>query len=506
MTFATADTPMNATSSERRRYVAESILPRLDPRPMIDGAFVDARSDEVRQVRDPFSGGVLLEMPDCGRDDVDHAVAAARAAFDDGRWSGLDSSTRATHLRRLADLIEAHHDELALLESSDVGKPVAGTSAWDISNAAMMYRYYADLGERLATDEEIPGSARAYRHREPVGVVAALVPWNFPFPCISWKLGPALAMGCCVVLKSAERAPLSAQLLGELVIDAGFPPGVVNIVMGSGATAGAALVSDERIDAITFTGGSETASALVRSSAVRLPRLTLELGGKGANVVWSDADFDAAVAGTVTGMFDVAGQNCCAASRTFVHDDIADAFIAAVVEATAQRRLGDPLDDATRQGPQIDPAHVRRIDGYVQEARGQGARVLTGGGTPDELGGNFYAPTVIEGATPEMRVSREEVFGPVGCVFRVGDLDTAIARANDTPYGLSSSVWASEEDVLERFVRESRVGACWVNTFGLFDPEVPWGGTKMSGYGRELGEEAVLQFTVPKSVYWERPN
>lgn len=496
---------MNISSpDDRRRHVAQSVLSRLDLRPFIGGRHVDAATDDIRRVTDPYTNAVLAEMPDCGPEDVSRAVSAAREAFDDGRWTQLDPDERAACLQKLAELIDHHHDDLALLESSDVGKPISGTTGWDISNAATMYRYYADLVHEATRDTDIPGSERAYQHREAVGVVAALVPWNFPFPCISWKIGPALAAGCCVVIKSAERAPLSAQALARLALDAGFPPGVVNVVMGAGPSAGGALVADDRVDAISFTGGTATATSLVEASARHLPRLTLELGGKGANVVWSDADLDQAVAGTVVGMFDVAGQNCCASSRTIVHEDIAEVFIEAVVEAAGKRQLGDPLDDATEQGPQIDAAHVEHIHGFVNEATEQGATVLTGGGTPPELGGTFYSPTVIDRVSHDMRISREEIFGPVGCIYRASDLDSAIQQANSTSFGLSSSVWASDPDVLDRFVRELRVGVCWVNTFGLFDPEVPWGGTRRSGYGRELGRDALREFTTAKTVYWER--
>ncbi len=488
----------------RRAHLTDAVIPQLDLRPFIDGAFAEAAGGATRDILDPFTGGVLAVMPECGAEEAVRAVSAARAAFDDGRWSRLPASTRAGCLRRLAELIDEHHDDLALLESADVGKPIAGTSSWDISNAAVMYRYYADLIEEQGTDVAIPGARRAFGRREPVGVVAALVPWNFPFPCISWKIGPALAAGCTVVVKSAERAPLSAQALAGLVEQAGFPPGVVNILMGSGAAAGAALVADPRIDAISFTGGVATATAVMRGSADRLPRTTLELGGKSPIVIWPDADLDAAIEAAVVGMFDVAGQNCCATSRVVVHDAIADDFVAAIVEATASRRLGDPLDDATQQGPQIDAAHVAHIDGYVRRAEADGARVLIGGSVPDALGGTFYAPTILDSTTPDMEISRAEVFGPVGCVYRVADLDAAIALANDSDFGLASCVWSGSDDVIERFVRESRVGVCWVNTFGLFDPEVPWGGTKRSGYGRELGHEALREFTVTKTVYWER--
>jgi acyl-CoA reductase-like NAD-dependent aldehyde dehydrogenase len=502
----TAETPLAlGSASARRSYVREVILPRIDPRPYINGAFVDASTNRSLGTTDPFDEATLAELPDCGAADVERAVGAARAAFDDGRWSRLTGAERASYLRRLAELIEDRHDHLAFIESSDVGKPISGTTGWDISNAATMYRYYADLAEHWAENAEIPGAVRAYERREPVGVVAVLVAWNFPFPCISWKLGPALAMGCTVVLKPAERAPLSALALAQLVSEAGFPAGVVNVITGAGGTAGAALVSDPRIDAITFTGGSSTASELLRASASRLPRMALELGGKGATVVWADADFDSAVAGTATAMFDVAGQNCCAGSRAFVHERIADDFVAAVVELAERRILGDQLDQATEQGPQIDAAHVARIAAFVDEARAAGARVLTGGRTPDSLGGNFYAPTILEDVTDDMRVAREEVFGPVGCIYRVGDdLDAAITRVNDTPYGLSSSIYSNDDEILSHFVDRARVGVCWVNTFGLFDPEVPWGGTRLSGYGRELGHAALREFTTSKSVYWQR--
>lgn len=488
----------------RRAHVSDTVIPRLDLRPFIDGAFADPATDALRDIVDPFTGGVVATMPDCGAEEVARAVGAARAAFDDGGWSRVPASARAGCLRRLADLIDEHHDDLALLESVDVGKPITGTSAWDIANAAAVYRYYAELVEQQEDDVALPGATRAFGWREPVGVVAALVPWNFPFPCISWKIGPALAVGCTVVLKAAERAPLSAQALTRLVEQAGFPPGVVNVVMGSGAAAGAALVADARIDAISFTGGTATATAVVRGAADRLPRLTLELGGKSPIIIWPDADLEAAVAATVAGMFDVAGQNCCATSRVLVHDAIADDFVEAVVEATASRRLGDPLDDATQQGPQIDAAHLATIDGYVRRAEAEGARVLIGGSVPDSLGGTFYAPTILDGATPQMEISRAEVFGPVGSVYRISDLDAAIENANNTDFGLASCIWSASEEIIDRFVRESRVGVCWVNTFGLFDPEVPWGGTKRSGYGRELGHEGLREFTVTKTVYWER--
>ncbi|GHH67351.1 aldehyde dehydrogenase [Streptosporangium violaceochromogenes] len=487
--------------ASRRAHLMSTVIPKLDPRPFVGGSFVDAAGPRTHRVLEPATERPLAEMPLADAGAVDAAVRAARTAFDTGPWPRMTARERGTTLRRLADLIERDLEDLAILESADTGKRLGGVRAWDIPHASAVYRYYADLAAGPA-DRELPpvGDVRAWTHREPVGVCAAIVPWNFPFPCISWKIAPALAAGCSVVVKSAERAPLSAQALARLAAEADFPPGVVNVVMGEGPVAGAALVADPRVDKVTFTGHVSTGRSIVRDSSSRLPHVTLELGGKSPNVVFADADLEAALAGTVDGMFSVQGQNCCAASRTFVEREIYDEFLGRLVTAAGARRLGDPFDDATEQGPQIDRAHFERIDGYVKRALQAGARCAAGG-APSDLGGLYYAPTVVTGATPDMEISRDEVFGPVGTVSPFEGLEEAVTAANDTDYGLSASVWTGDWGTAHEFASRVRTGTCWINCFGYFMEYAPWGGVKLSGLGRELGAEGLDEFLVTKTLF-----
>ncbi|MFI9583131.1 aldehyde dehydrogenase family protein [Streptomyces sp. NPDC052236] len=490
-----------ASATELRDRVVSSLIPGLDLRPFIAGEFTDpVGSGEITDT-DPMTERTLAVLPAAGPADVDAALTAARAAFDQGPWPRMTAQERADTLDRFAALIERDTERLSLLEATDTGKRLAGVRGWDVPQSAEVYRYYAQaMLQARTTSMPKVGEASVFVRRVPVGVCAAIIPWNFPFACISWKIAPALAAGCTVVIKPAERAPLSAQALAALAAEAGFPPGVVNVVLGTGDVAGRALVADPRVDKITFTGSQETARSIVAGSASRMPRLTLELGGKGANVVMADCDLDAAVDGTITAMFDVQGQNCCAGSRTYVQRGIYEEFLDRVVTAAEARRLGDPLDEKTEQGPQIDRAHFERIDSYVKGALKEGADCATGGKGADQ-GGLFYAPTIVTGATSSMRITREEVFGPVGCVYPVDSTEEAITAANDTDYGLSASVWTSDLDFADRFVTEVRVGTCWVNCFGYFATEVPWGGVKLSGQGRELGVAALDEFMDGKSVF-----
>ncbi|NUW37165.1 aldehyde dehydrogenase family protein [Nonomuraea sp. SMC257] len=490
----------HSPQSNRERLRAE-VLPNIDLRPFIDGAFVEPKSHRTLSVLEPATENTLAEMPCVDTDDVDAAVTAARHAFDSGPWPRMTPQERGVVLRRLAELIDRDAEKLALLESADTGKLLKGVRGWDVPHAATVYRYYADLAEGLV-DRTLPsvGEVRVWTRREPIGVCAAILPWNFPFPCMSWKLAPALAAGCTVVVKSAERAPLSAQYLAGLVAEAGFPPGVVNILMGEGPVAGGALVADPRIDMVTFTGSVATGQQIARRAANGVARTTLELGGKSPNVIFADADLDSAVAGTIDGMFSVQGQNCCAASRTFVERPIFNEFLERLGAAALARRLGDPMDEATEQGPQIDRAHLERIDGYVQRALAAGAKAAVGG-RPSKIGALWYEPTIITGAVPSMEISREEVFGPVGCVYPFDGFDEGVGAANDTEYGLSASVWTGDRKVADRFAAVVRAGTCWINCFGYFMEYAPWGGVKKSGLGRELGAEGLEEFLVTKTLY-----
>lgn len=485
---------------ELRAYASRNIIAQLDVRPFINNNFVDAHGGDLLQVRDPMTQAVLTEQPLADASDIDGAVSAARAAFDTGPWSSLHPRERGRLLLRLSALIEDNHDDIALLESLDAGKRLAGTSAWDISNAAEVYRYYAGWADKLSGSTlPSPGGVDIFTRLEPVGVVAAIIPWNFPFPCIAWKVGPALAAGCTVVIKPPERAPLSAQYFAQLVLEAGFPPGVVNVVMGTGEVAGRALVADSRVDKITFTGEAATAQDIMRSSLHKFPRVTFELGDKTPNVVLEDADLDAAVPAAVGAAFGVSGQNCCAASRVLVQDSIADIFTERFASMAAQRRLGDPLDTETDQGPQIDLEHVAVIDSYVKRAVKDGAKCATGGQRAD-VGDQFYLPTVLTNTNSSMQINREEVFGPVTTIMTFADLDEAIALANDRDFGLAAAIWTSNHAAADRFAARVRTGTCWINTYEYFDTVAPWGGRNLSGIGRELGEDGIRQFLESKTI------
>ena len=488
-------------ASERRSHVTSKLVPGLDLRPFIGGAFAEPKSAATLTVTDPMTERTLATLPAACEADVHDAVTAARTAFDEGLWPRMAPDDRSAVLHRLADLIERDLPDLALLEATDAGKRFAGVRGWDIPHAATMYRYYADWAGRLY-GQTLPGAGavRISTQREPIGVCAAVIPWNFPFACMSWKIAPALAAGCTVVVKAPERAPLSAQALAALFAEAGFPPGVVNVVTGTGEVTGRALTSDPRIDRITFTGSTETARAITRDSSWRMPRLTTELGGKGANVVFADADLEAAVSNAADAVFDLSGQNCCAAGRTYVQRDAYDEFVARLVTLARERRLGDPLDDSSQQGPLIDRDHLRSVHAKVTAAVEAGATCLTGG-SPAELGGLFYAPTLLSEAPANLPISRDEVFGPVGCVYPFDSVEEAVALANDSDYGLSASVWTRDTATAETFAERVRVGTCWVNCFGYFLPHVPWGGVKLSGNGKDLGLEGIEEFLTTKVVY-----
>lgn len=495
--------PMRSSPSAARLrgHVVGTVIPGLDLRPFVGERFVDPTGARTIAVADPMTRQTLAHVPEAAPEDVAAAVAAARGAFDTGSWPRMPARERAAALERLADAVEHDAEALALLEATDTGKVLAGVRTWDIPQAVAAFRFYARLATEIhETPMSVAGGRSVRLLHTPVGVCAAVIPWNFPFACIAWKIAPALAAGCTVVVKSAERAPLSAQALATLIAEAGFPPGVVNIVAGRGETTGRYLVADPRIDAITFTGSVATARSIVGASLRRLPRTVLELGGNGPTLVFADCDVDAAVEGVLDAAFDCAGQSCCAGSRILVQDALYSEFLERLVHKTRARRLGDPLDAATRQGPQIDAAHLDRIDAYVREAVAEGAHCATGGARPmpDAL---FYAPTLVTGALREARISREEVFGPVASVHPFADLEEALRAANDTDFGLSASVWTSDPETARTATAGLQAGTCWVNGFGSFDPQIPWGGVKMSGRGRELGPQGLHEFLDSKAVW-----
>lgn len=420
--------------------------------------------------------------------------------FDSGVWSDLHPRARAVKIYKLAELIKRDQGTIALIEAIDAGKRFSGVNGWDIPHAAEVFRYFAGLADK--TSGQVLPSTRGVdmiTRREPVGVCAAIIPWNFPFACVSWKVGPALAAGCTVVIKASERAPLSAQYLATLIREAGFPDGVVNIICGVGEEAGRLLVSDERVDKVTFTGETTTAQDILKSSIGHMPRVTFELGDKTPYVIFADADLDKAIQSAVGAAFGVSGQNCCAGSRVLVQSDIVDRVIEDICRSARDRRLGDQFADDTEQGPQIDNAHVERIDRFVKDAESQGGNVVVGGspwGDKDQ----FYLPTLITDTTNDARINRTEVFGPVATILTFKDVDEAVHVANSRSYGLAAAVWTADSGKADAFSRSVRAGTCWVNCYEYFDTVAPWGGRKLSGSGRELGAEGIEQFLETKTV------
>ncbi|HET8863724.1 MAG TPA: aldehyde dehydrogenase family protein [Solirubrobacterales bacterium] len=451
---------------------------------------------ETIPTADPYTGEVIAEIPSTKPSRIAEVVSTSRATLESWRSSLIEE--RVALLRRMADLIDDSYDELAAIESIDVGKLYAGTRGWDVGNARDVLRFYADHGpEYLERSEEYE---RGRSFRQPLGAIAALSPWNAPLAVGTWKVAPALLAGCTVVLKAPERAPLSTLALTRLAEQADAPSGAVQVVAGLGSEVGTALVEASGLDGISFTGGTSVASSIIAASAENLPRMVLELGGKNANVVFADADLDEAVAGTVTAIFDVAGQNCCAGSRTIVESSIREEFIERLVAATGEIVVGDQFDEATTMAPQIDSRHAATVLQAIEKAQQEGAKLLCGGSVrgPNET---CLEPTLIVPLSLDQEIWNEEIFGPVGCIAEFDGIEEAIEMANATEYGLSASVWSSDPAKLERFAAESEVGVCWTNTFGLFDIGVPWGGVKRSGYGRELALSTLDEFTRVKTVY-----
>lgn len=471
----------------------------------IDGAFRPSASGKRIEVVDPASEMVVAETADSDAHDVDAAVLAARRALEDSEWSRMRPADRERILFRLSQLIEAHGDELSAMETLQSGKLQGVARMIDVGFSAEFVRYMAGWatkieGSTLQPSIPFPPGAKyhTYTQREPVGVVGAVVPWNFPLAIALWKIAPALAAGCTVVLKPSPETPLTALRLAELALEAGLPAGVLNVVCGGG-TAGAALCAHPGVDKISFTGSTPTGRAIGHAAVDRMARFTLELGGKSPMVVLPDADPAAVVAGATMGIFFNQGQVCSASSRLYVHRSLFDQVVHELARQAEGMRVGSGFDPASQLGPVVSRRHFDRVMGYLDGARREGATALTGGSRARDAG-CFVQPTVLVDVRPDMQVVREEVFGPVLAAMPFDDVEDAIRQANDTPYGLAASVWSDDLRAVHRIVPRLKAGTVWVNTHNLLDANLPFGGYKQSGFGRDLGRAAVESYTESKSV------
>ena len=474
---------------------------------LIDGKWIPAATGETFPVFNPATGEVIAQCASGGAVDIGQAVAAARRAFESGPWRRMTPSERGKLLWRIGDIILAHADELAELESLDNGKPRAVARVADVPLAADLFHYMAGWATKIE-GQTIPISVpyapgarfHAFTLREPVGVIGQIIPWNFPLLMAAWKLGPALTTGNCVVLKPAEQTPLSALRLAELMLEAGLPPGVLNVVTGFGETAGAALAAHNDVDKVAFTGSTEVGKLIVKAAAGNLKKVSLELGGKSPNVVFRDAgDIDQAIAGAANAIFFNHGQCCCAGSRLMVEKQIFDQVVDGVAEHARKIKIGPGLAAGTQMGPLVSEEQFNRVTHYMNAGRQEGACVVTGGGRHGERG-YFVKPTVLKDVKADMSVVREEIFGPVVVAESFTNLDDLVRRANNTPYGLAAGVWTKDISKAHLVAEKLRAGTVWVNCYNVFDAALPFGGYKQSGWGREMGREALEMYTETKAV------
>ena len=491
------------SSASMHKAVGEFIgKPR---RMFVNNQFVPSASGKTFPTYNPATGEIMAQVAEGDREDIDRAVKAARKAFENPAWAEMSPSQRGRLIWKLADLLEARTEEFAQIESLDNGKPLAIARVADVPLAVDLFRYMAGWATKLEGNT-IPISAGtkrtqyfAYTRREPVGVIGQIIPWNFPLLMAAWKLGPALATGCCVVLKPAEQTPLSALLLAELIAEAGFPEGVVNVVTGYGETAGAALAEHPDVDKVAFTGSTEVGKLIVQAAAGNLKKVSLELGGKSPNIVFDDADMRSTVPGAASAIFFNHGQCCCAGSRLYVEKDMFDQVVEGVAEQAKKIKVGPGFEPDTNMGPLVSQEQLNRVCNYLESGFNEGAEAVVGGKKKDGAG-YFVEPTVLVKTNPNMKVVREEIFGPVVTASPFTDLDKLVAEANNSEYGLAAGVWTRDISKAHRLANKLRAGTVWINCYNVFDAALPFGGYKQSGWGREMGHEVLELYTEVKAV------
>ena len=466
----------------------------------IGGHWVAASDGKTFPTINPATEEVIAEVAQGTAEDIDNAVHAARDAFEQGPWPRMSARDRGRLLFRLADLIQQESAELAALETLDNGKPIRDARSIDLPAVVDTFRYYAGWADKLSGQTiPIPGNFFTYTRREPVGVAGQIIPWNFPMLMVAWKWAPALAAGCTLILKPAEQTPLTALRLAHLAQEAGFPDGVINVVPGDGPHTGAALVRHPGVDKIAFTGEYKTAQQIMADAAPTLKRLTFELGGKSPNIVFADADLDAAVAGAHFALYYNHGQCCCAGSRLFVEDKVYDRVVEKIAARNRAYRVGNPFDPQTEQGPQGDRAQFDKVLRYIDQGKNEGAHCVSGGERVGQRG-YFIQPTLFAEVTDDMKIAQDEIFGPVLSALRFSDIEEVAHRANKTFYGLAAGIWTRDVKKAHYLAAKIRAGTVWINCYDILDPAAPFGGFKMSGIGRELGQQGLEAYTELKTV------